>query len=87
MKKLFGERLKKLRLASGETQSELANYLNVGKSMISLWENGINYPEVKKLIELAEYYQVSTDFLLGLDNNDKSNSYNNYGIHTGDVKF
>ena len=66
MKTIFGERLKKLRKENNETQSELAQEIGVGTSMISMWEKGINYPEVKKLIEIAEYYNVSTDYLLGL---------------------
>ncbi len=66
MKKIFGERLKKLRIDSDEMQSDLAEALQVDKSMISLWENGKNYPEVKKLIEISAYYKVSIDYLLGL---------------------
>ncbi len=66
MKKIFGERLKQLRRENDELQSDLAEVLQVDKSMISFWENGKNYPEVKKLIEIAEHYEVSTDYLLGL---------------------
>ena len=90
MKKLFGERLKKLRKENDEMQLDLAQILKVDTSMISLWENGKNYPEVKKLIEIAEHYGVSTDYLLGLDNRPNpgnQNNYNNFGIHTGNVKF
>lgn len=68
MKKIFGKRLKELRQKNGETQNDLAEILQVNTSMISLWETGKNYPEVKKLIEIAEYYEVTTDFLLGLTN-------------------
>lgn len=66
MKKIFGERLKKERLKNDELQSDLAKELKVDVSMISLWENGKNYPEVKKLIEIAEHYQISIDYLLGV---------------------
>ncbi len=69
MKKVFGERLKALRIKNDEMQSDLATILQVDKSMISLWETGKNYPEVKKLIEIAYHYGVSTDFLLGLSDN------------------
>ncbi len=67
MKKVFGERLKALRIKNDEMQSDLASVLQVDKSMISLWETGKNYPEVKKLIEIAYHYSVSTDYLLGID--------------------
>ncbi len=66
MKKIFGERLKKLRISNDEMQADLAEILQVDKSMISLWENGKNYPEVKKLIDIAYHYEVSLDYLLGL---------------------
>ncbi len=66
MKKIFGKRLKELRIKNDEMQADLAEILSVDKSMISLWETGKNYPEVKKLIEIAYHYCVSIDFLLGL---------------------
>ncbi len=69
MKEIFGKRLKELRIQNDEMQSDLADILQVDKSMISLWENGKNYPEVKKLIDLAFYYKVSIDYLLGLSDN------------------
>ncbi len=68
MKKIFGERLKSLRIKNDEMQADLAEILQVDKSMISLWENGKNYPNVKKLLEIAYHYEVSVDFLLGLSN-------------------
>ena len=71
MKEIFGKRLRELRIKSSETQSDLALELKVGVSMISLWENGINYPEVKKLIEICAHYEISADYLLGLSENPK----------------
>ena len=87
MKQIFGNRLKNLRKKNDEMQSDLAEVLKVDTSMISLWENGKNYPEVKKLIEIAEHYEVSTDYLLGLEDETGSKTYNNFGIHNGNVKF
>ena len=89
MKKIFGNRLKTLRKKNDELQSDLAEVLNVNTSMISLWENGKNYPEVKKLIELAEHYDVSTDYLLGLNKNSKCKNTVTYqnSTHNGDNKF
>ena len=71
MKEIFGKRLKDLRVKNAETQSDLATELNVGVSMISLWENGKNYPEVKKLIEICAHYEISADYLLGLSEYQK----------------
>ena len=66
MNKIFGKRLKELRQIKDEQQKDLAEQFNVSRSMISQWEIGIHYPEITKLIEIAEYYQVSIDYLLGL---------------------
>ena len=68
MKRIFGDRLRGLRRENGELQSDLADIIKVDTSMISLWENGINYPEVARLIEIALHYGVTTDYLLGLAN-------------------
>ena len=89
MKKIFGKRLKNLRKKEDEKQSDLAELLNVNTSMISLWENGKNYPEVKKLIEIAEHYKVSTDYLLGLDKNQNHTNTVTYqnSTHNGDNRF
>lgn len=87
MRKKFGERLKKLRENNNELQSDLAEEVGVGVSMVSTWENGINYPKVEKLIDIAEYYKVSIDYLLGLTEDKNTNIYNNFGTHNGNVKF
>ena len=85
MKKIFGERLKSERLKNGELQSDLAKILNVDISMVSLWENGKNYPEVKKLIEISEHYQISTDYLLGLINTPNDKIYNDFKYNQGTI--
>ena len=65
MKKIFGTRLKKLRTENDEYQADLAKLLQVDTSMISLWENGKNYPTATMLQKIAKYFNVSTDYLLG----------------------
>ena len=54
-------------------QKDLAEILNVTLSSISIWERGINYPEVEKLIEIAEFFNVSIDYLLGSSNKKERN--------------
>lgn len=70
MKKIFGIRLRQIRLKEGEEQAELAKIVGVGASMISQWETGRHYPEVSKLIEIAEHYKVSIDYLVGLSDEE-----------------
>ncbi|MDD6054849.1 MAG: helix-turn-helix transcriptional regulator [Clostridiales bacterium] len=67
MKNIFGERLKELRLENGIGQVKLAEDLNVSKGIISLWENGLREPKLSNLITLAQYFQVSIDYLAGLE--------------------
>ncbi len=56
----------KLRKSKGVSQKELADYLSVSGQTVSKWENGICMPDIALLPELAEYFQVSVDELLGL---------------------
>jgi len=68
MKNIFCERLKELRIEKGLGQIELANAISVSKGIISLWENGLREPKLSNLIVLAQYFQVSIDYLVGLEN-------------------
>ncbi|MBD5583528.1 MAG: helix-turn-helix transcriptional regulator [Clostridia bacterium] len=63
----FGERLRALRQESGIGQIQLAQELNVGKSIISLWEQDKCEPTLSKLVAMANYFSVSLDFLAGLE--------------------
>ena len=63
----FGEILKALRLENGVGQVELAEKIGVSKGIISLWENGLREPTLNSLIKLSQYFDVSIDFLAGLE--------------------
>jgi transcriptional regulator with XRE-family HTH domain len=62
----FHERLRKLRDEKEIHQKEIAENLNVSVSTISKYEAGKNFPDVRKLMKLAEIFNVSADYLLGL---------------------
>ena len=62
----FDENLRELRKEKGHSQEELAYKLNVTRQTVSKWENGSAMPDLKKLTELAEFFGVSMDGLLGL---------------------
>ena len=68
MNKIFAERLKALRLERNIGQIQLAKELDVGKSIISLWELGQCEPTLSKLVSMAKYFGVSIDYLAGLEN-------------------
>lgn len=64
---LFGMRLKTLRNKKGLTQEQLADKLgNITKASVSRYEQSAMFPTVEVLIRLCEYFDVSSDYLLGL---------------------
>lgn len=67
MKEVFSERLRDLRQERGLGQIQLAKELDVGKSVISLWELGKCEPTLSKLIAMARFFGVSIDYLAGLE--------------------
>lgn len=60
----FNEKLIKLRKASGLSQEELGNKLNVARQTISKWELGETTPEMDKLGELSNLFEISIDELV-----------------------
>ena len=64
-------RIKELRCSRNISQVELANALFVSKQSVSNWENDNIMPSVEMLVKIANYFGVSTDYLLGLENNEK----------------
>jgi len=61
----LGELLAELRQDKGMTQKELGQILCVSPGTISNYENGVHLPDAEKLVELADYFHVTTDYLLG----------------------
>lgn len=62
----IGTQIALLRKKRKITQADLANSLSVSNQAVSKWELGICYPDLSLLPKLAEYFDVSTDFLLGI---------------------
>lgn len=61
----FGEILADLRQDRCLTQKSLAEVLHVSTGTISNYENGVHLPDLEKLVMLADYFNVTTDYLLG----------------------
>lgn len=61
----LGELIAELRQDRGLTQKELGDILCVSSGTISNYENGAHLPDVDKVIALANYFHVTTDYLLG----------------------
>lgn len=64
---VFGIRVKELREKAGLSMDQLATKLGVSKSRVNMWENSGTIPRGDVLIQLANYFKVSTDYLLGND--------------------
>lgn len=62
----FKERLRELRIEKEMSQIKLAEKLGVDFRTISNWEIGVRKPDIDMLVEIANFFDVSTDFLLGL---------------------
>ncbi len=65
MENKFKHNLKQLRLEKGIGQVSLAKQVGVSNGIISLWENGLREPNMSSLIVLANYFDVSIDYLVG----------------------
>lgn len=64
---MLNERIRELRNIRGISQIQLANKLGVTKQSVSNWENDNILPSIEMLVKIANFFEVSTDYLLGLD--------------------
>lgn len=63
---VVADRIKEMREQNGYTQAELAKQLGITRSSVNAWEQGISVPSTQYIVELAELFKVSTDYLLGV---------------------
>ena len=64
---IFGERLKELREARNLSSVEFANAINVSHSSVSRWENNKRVATIDNLYKVARFFDVSSDYLIGLE--------------------
>ena len=69
---ILGEKIMELRKRNGWSQEELAGKLNVSRQSVSKWESSMSVPELDKVLQLSEIFEVSTDYLL---KDDKEEDY------------
>ena len=62
----FGENLKLLRKTRDMTQEEFGAKVGLSKAVVSKYETGIGYPSFDVLVRIAQYFGVTTDYLLGV---------------------
>ena len=66
----LNENIRKLRMQKGYNQVEFAKRLNVTKQCVSNWENDNALPSVEMLMRIADFFGVTTDYLLGREHSE-----------------
>ena len=61
----FGIKLKELRIEKGLSQRKLGELLGFCNQTVSFWETGSRDPDLDALIKIADFFEVSVDYLLG----------------------
>ena len=90
---IFVDRINKLIKENKITKYKLAKDLNVSKQAVLFWCNGTNEPKICYLRQIASYFDVSADYLIGLEDETGAkyiNSFNNTNINAsnhGNIKF
>ncbi|MBR6556865.1 MAG: helix-turn-helix transcriptional regulator, partial [Clostridia bacterium] len=74
----LGEKLKSLRKEKNISQEKLAQYLDVSFQAVSRWENSSTYPDIELLPELARFFGITVDELLGAEQIDEKKLYEEY---------
>ena len=67
MEILFSKRIRELRIEKGLKQSDVARHLKVTPATVTRWENNTQEPDYLTLYVLAQFFDVSADYLLGLE--------------------
>ena len=76
----FNERLKQLSQQEGLTQRELAKSIEVGRTTISEYESGKIVPKHEGLLKLANYFNVSVDYLTGVSDEPATRQSNEHEL-------
>ncbi len=70
MEYAIGQKLKELRKEAGYTQKQVANLMNKSETGYASWEQGLAEPSINDLRRLCAIYDITADFLLGLEDNN-----------------
>lgn len=81
---MVADRIKSLRESHNYTQSDLARILGITRSSVNAWEMGISVPSTQYIVELADIFKVSTDYLLGVN---QTASINVSGLTDQDIEL
>lgn len=73
----FGKQLKRLRLSANLTQQEFSKAINKSRSSLASYETTDRVPDIETVKDIARYFSVSTDYLLGIDDTSEEDSISN----------
>ena len=88
---IFATRLKELRAEKKISLDRLGNIIGVSDTAIMKWEQNRSEPTALNIVQVAKFFNVSADYLLGLEDETGaktyiSNSFNNF-TNSGNIKF
>lgn len=83
---MFDKRLKQLRIERKISQKKVAEFLNINQRTYASYENNEREPNSKLLIAIANFFNVSIDFLLGVPQNE-NNITENYFLQVDEVEM
>lgn len=78
VRQIFAKKIAELRNKAGINRAELAEKLGITRASVSAWENGLRFPPADKLIEIADFFNTTTDNLLGRDEVTDARAINRY---------
>lgn len=87
---MFAQRLKQLRTERQVSQSELASALKISNRTISMYEQGNSEPNVENLSKIADFFNVTTDYLIGRTEGKTSDLqalYEEIGLSENSISF
>ena len=67
MKTTIGKQIYQLRTERNISQAKLATHIGVTQKAVDFWEKGINEPKASFIVALCEFFGVSADFILGME--------------------
>ena len=73
---MIGQIIKNLRIEKNKTQTQMAKELNIRQNLISKWESEFIEPNIANLIMLSNYFKVSIDYLVGIEDETGKKTYN-----------
>lgn len=73
---MIKDKLKELRKKHHLTQIEFARIFNISNGTVGNWESGIRQPDHETLVKIAKYFDVTVDYLLGVEDGNKKSPSN-----------